>query len=131
MNYLPKISETIIAAHRFNINHVAFTSKIASCREINLKRFHGLLGRIVVVGYCRAGHFDVITTEEKKQSIAAETDDIRHENKLHCALWFQLEALKKATANENANAGTGYGDRSGKNARLALAQTELCFEIFR
>lgn len=85
---------------------------------------------LCIVGYRCAGHFEIIAAQKEQHGIARKADDIRDEYKLNGALRFQLESLEHATAKEDADAGAGHSNGTGKNIRLTLAQTKLCFQIF-
>lgn len=70
-----EICETVVAANWFDVGHGALATKVASGSEIDLKWFVGQCAA-VVIRYSCPSHLDVVTTEEKQQTVAQQTNDI-------------------------------------------------------
>lgn len=120
-----EIGQTIVATHRFHITCQTFAAKVAGCRQVHLERFQSAVLGVIIIGDGGSGHFEIIATQKEQQSIASQAHNVGDQNECYSPLGLQLETLKYAAANEDANTGSRYGHGTSENTRLTFAHTEL------
>lgn len=123
-----EVGQAVVAADRLDVGHSTLAAEVAGGSEVHLEGLRALRAAVEVRN-SGASHLDVVAAQEEEEAVAEQTDDVGDENELHGTLRPELEALEEAAAEEDADAGTGYGDRAGEDARLTLAEAELRLEV--
>lgn len=88
-----EVGEAVVAANGLDVGHPTLASEVAGGSEIDLE-WLGSLGRAVEVRYGRAGHFNIVTAEEKQETVAGQAYYVRYEDELNGPLRPQLESLQ-------------------------------------
>lgn len=73
-----EIRQTVVATNGFDVVHVTFATEVASCGQIDLKRFPFAFQAAVVVGDGCSGHLNIITAQEEQKSVTNQTNHIRY-----------------------------------------------------